>query len=527
MVDDTDASIEGYPNYRRRVKIQKNSKYEMPYKKKVVTKTDEKTGKSKRGTYIIDSKNIPGYNAPMLMKYRLHENVECCQGMSSIAYVLNYIHKGSDVAYVEFKQYAKDVKNDEIKMYKYGRVMTADEAHWNISSFGISEIKPTVKIMSFFEPDTRSIQCEQGKLVDIEKSEQLQKETEWYQFFERNALEKEIYEEFEKLKEEKISPDIIAKTINNKLKYEMLYVKNGKLKRFFDYEKEETKLEKDIRKLDKTRGPRLPWSFDLLYTEFGKRYLFDSNSKKWKRRTNLKTVVTRLPLRYPGNEYFYLRILLKNRKGMTDVKDLYNDPKGKKCTSFKLACLAHGLIDDSTEYFIAMSEALSLGSFGLQLLYFYASIIAEGDATNIREMWDGVGLQEKEKRIKKKNKKLIEEEEKYLKGFKRYMITVPKELTNRGHSKDWTKLPTDQLKYECEQYTLRKLAFYLEKIGKDLPPELPPLNKENKYALNAEWLAAHEADPDEATRTFERNIASTTIVFLFFGNEIFSFRYAR
>ena len=64
------------------------------------------------------------------------------------------------------------------------------------------------------------------------------------------------------------------------------------------------------------------------------------------------------------------------------------------------------------------------------------------------------------------------------------MITVPKELTDRGHSKDWTKLPTDQLKYECEQHTLRKLAFYLEKIGRDLPPALPPLNKENRFALN-------------------------------------------
>ena len=41
------------------------------------------------------------------------------------------MHKGHDVAYVEFKEFA-DTK-DEIKMYKYGRVITSDEAHWNIS----------------------------------------------------------------------------------------------------------------------------------------------------------------------------------------------------------------------------------------------------------------------------------------------------------------------------------------------------------------------------------------------------------
>eukprot|EP00493_Phyllostaurus_siculus_P002957 UN02970 len=54
----------------------------------------------------------------------------------------------------------------------------------------------------------------------------------------------------------------------------------------------------------------------------------------------LTTRVTRLPLRYPGNEYFYLRLLLKHRKGMTEVDDLYNDPDGNKCASFKLACLS-------------------------------------------------------------------------------------------------------------------------------------------------------------------------------------------
>ena len=47
MIDKTDTSIEGYPNYRRRVKIKKTSRFEMPVKKKVITKTDENTGKKK------------------------------------------------------------------------------------------------------------------------------------------------------------------------------------------------------------------------------------------------------------------------------------------------------------------------------------------------------------------------------------------------------------------------------------------------------------------------------------------------
>lgn len=493
FVQETDTKIDGYPDYRRRTLIRKNGKFEMPIKEKVIANT---------GKYKIDNQWLPGYNAPLLMKNRIHINVECCQGMSSIAYILNYIHKGHDVAYVEFKQYAKEVKNDEIKMYKYGRVMTADEAHWDISSFPISEIKPTCKIMSFFEPDKKRFSCPQGRAPPIKQSEMLLKQTEFMQFFERNKLEKKIHEKYLKMIEEKKDPETIAETINKELEYEMFYVQDDELKRFFDYERQETKAQKEERKHQNKERPLLPWCFELTYPQFGSRYRFQGpkNKKSWKRYMRLENPATRLPLRFPGNEYFYLRILLKHRKGMTSDLDLYNDPDGVKQNTFKLACLKYGYIKDSEEYFTAMYEAHQLGSFGHKLLYFYASIIAEGDATNIREIWDGSGLEFK--RIK------TEEEDLCPNGFKDHMIIVPEELRKKGYSKDWRNLPTETLKESCVQYTLRKLAYYLEENGYEYPPELPPLNELNKFALHAEWLHAHEMEPDEATETFNKNIAS-------------------
>ena len=496
LTQKTDTSIDGYPHYRRRTLIKKDGILEMPYKEKVI---------ANKGKYKIDNQWLPGYNAPLIMKNRLHINVECCQGMSSVAYILNYIHKGHDVAYVEFKQYAKEVKNDEIKMYKYGRVMTADEAHWDISSFPISEIKPTCKIMSFFEPDKKRFSCPQGEEAPVEKSEQLLKQTEFFQFFERNKLEKEIYEKYLKMKEEKKNPEVIAKKINDALEYEMFYVENNELKQFFDYERQETKKQKEERERENKPQPLLPWSFELVYPEFGKRYVFKKGKlKTWKRYKKLENPSTRLPLRFPGNEYFYLRILLKHRKGMTSDLDLYNDPDGVRQNTFKMACLKHGYIKDSEEYFTAMYEAHQLGSFGLKLLYFFAAIISEGDATNIKEIWDGVGLENK--------KTLTEEEQLCPNGFKDHMIVVPKELLKKGHSKDWRQLPNN-LKPLAEQYTLRKLAFYLEENGKEYPPELPPLTESNKFLLHAEWLHAHEMESDEATRIFNANIASTLIFF--------------
>ena len=102
------------------------------------------------------------------------------------------------------------------------------------------------------------------------------------------------------------------------------------------------------------------------------------------------------------------------------------------------------------------------------MLKFYASIIQEGDATNIRELWDGYGLHNKDRPLTTK-------ESLYPDGMKHNMIWVPKELRDRGMSADYRLLPTAIHKNNCEQRTLRQLALYLEKEGVDYPPELPDL----------------------------------------------------
>ncbi len=108
-----------------------------------------------------------------------------------------------------------------------------------------------------------------------------------------------------------------------------------------------------------------------------------------------------------------------------------------------------------------------MGCCGYKLIKFFVSIILEGDATNIRELWDGVGLQDK-------TRDLTPEEQLNLNGFKRHMMVVPPKLRKKGYDADWRKLP-DELVHVTQQYTLRKLAFYLEQEGRDYPAELPDL----------------------------------------------------
>ena len=45
-----------------------------------------------------------------------------------------------DLRYLIWFKEFKETEN-EIKLHKYGRVITADEAHWNIIGFKNSEIK--------------------------------------------------------------------------------------------------------------------------------------------------------------------------------------------------------------------------------------------------------------------------------------------------------------------------------------------------------------------------------------------------
>ena len=342
QLDVTDGSIEGYPHYRRRITITPDSKFEMPIRTK------------RLGTlpYKISNVFLPGYNAPMMLRYRLHENVEGSHGMSTIAYVLNYMHKGNDVAYVEFKEFA-DTK-DEVKMYKYGRVITSDEGHWSISGFPISELKPSVKRLGYFVPDDQLVNVEAGEVPDVANSEKQLNEHAFMAFFKRNKMERRIYEKYLEMIKDDYPPNMIEAKMNKKLGYEMFYVEDNELEQFFDYEHQERDDDKLERQRTGKEPPLLPWAFQLTYLEFAKRYVFVSRTKKWKRYEKLENPVTRMPLGYPGNDSFYLRMLLLQRTGMTDVYDLYDGPDGTRHPTFKMAALAWDLIKESTEYFTAM-----------------------------------------------------------------------------------------------------------------------------------------------------------------------------
>jgi len=133
IAEETDGGVNGYAAYRRREYLmEENNK--MPTKKKFISRWVKGDKRGKKGLqYEFDARWLPGYNPALLMKYRCHINVEYCGSIKAINYLYKYIYKGTDQAYMSCKQY-KDEK-DEIKLHKYGRILTANECHYRISEY--------------------------------------------------------------------------------------------------------------------------------------------------------------------------------------------------------------------------------------------------------------------------------------------------------------------------------------------------------------------------------------------------------
>ena len=69
---------------------------------------------------------------------------------------------------MSLKQYKEE--EDEIKLHKYGRILTANECHYRIAGFKQHHTYPSVKRLQFFVPEKKRIVCEEGSVISEEYS---------------------------------------------------------------------------------------------------------------------------------------------------------------------------------------------------------------------------------------------------------------------------------------------------------------------------------------------------------------------
>ena len=257
----------------------------------------------------------------------------------------------------------------------------------------------------------------------------------------------------------------------------------------------------------------IPFAFELTYEEFGKRYRFVKKEKKWvPRKRNLRDVVVRMYMGYPGTPKFYLRKLLRNRPVpevtttdadayLLDVTDLmYNPVTNTVFKTYKEVCVEMGLVDSTTEFYDALSDAKDMGFGSWKLLGLFAQMIINTDVNNIKELWDGPTTDPEE---------WTETEKKYPVGYKRLMMQYPKNVKRRKDFKyDYDNLPNDELKNLCEQHTLRMLEKMLTRSGADYPEELPPLQEIDREQETQEWLQAFNYDSSIGEKIYDKNIST-------------------
>jgi len=311
----------------------------------------------------------------------------------------------------------------------------------------------------------------------------------------KNSEEHEILSEMEDEIVNTTNPVQTMKELNWRLGYNMYCVEkqNGK---------DVVTRMKDI--LMNRKDEDLPFAFELNYENFGKRYRFDpsKDAKCWKRRTrDVQNQVVRLYMGYPGTEYFYLRKLLRVRTHVFEESDLRRHPEtGEEYLNYRDACIGLGLVNSSKEYFHCVSEAQQMGFSGWKLLGMFAQMIICTDINNIGEIWDGPDPTETHDEV----------EQEYPKGYKHLMMQYPEHIRKMpGFNYDFWDLANATLRDECEQYTLRKLRYMLERSGTEYPIELPIIwEDEDKAKRTKEWLAAHNFDEEKAKDIYQAHKSS-------------------
>src|SRR6266404_2918511 len=87
-----------------------------------------------------------------------------------------------------------------------------------------------------------------------------------------------------------------------------------------------------------------------------------------------------------SGEHFYLRLLLTSVKGATSFEDL-RFFQGTQHTSFREACIVHGLLKDDNEWDQCLQEASHMQT-GRQLRHLFVTILKDCLPADPRALWD-------------------------------------------------------------------------------------------------------------------------------------------
>ncbi len=326
------------------------------------------------------------YNPYLLARFRCHINVEYCATVLAVKYLFLYHFKGMDKVTIEERD-----KHDEIRQRQTRQYISVNLGDFRLCEYDLAVIKPAVKQMTVHLPGQQQVYFKPTK-QDAMAALQRRKITELTAYFEANA--------------------------------ENLYCE-----------------------LTGT------YATDLRYEEFPHSFVFGEDgdgNMAWKPRQRNPTGVGRMISIHPKKgETFYLRLLLKHRRGATSFDDL-RTVDGTLHETYRAACIAMDLTEDDSHWFETMSEAV-LVSHASSIRELFANIVLHCEPSEPRAIFDHFKDDMKEDLVRKWSQGMSEDaaEER---AYNDLLLFIAEKLAEDGKQNKEYGLPTPQQPQEAEDY---------------------------------------------------------------------------
>ena len=297
FISETICADDGYPLYRRRKPCEGGH-------------TGVKKVRGKNVT--VDNRFVVPYSPYLCEKYDCHINVEVCNSINAIKYVIKYVNKGNDMAAFAFQRHNP---SDEIDIFQAARYVSCSEACWRIFGFHIHKHYPAVINLQVHLPNGQRVLFTPENAQD---KAQHPPKTTLTAFF---ALCQRYH-----------SPQT-----RNIISADRKFVKNllySNVPQYFTF-------------VDKGKvwKPRIRGSAPVLNAD-GEMTSFKSSS-----------AIGRVYNVHPRQaECFFLRLLLHHQTGCCSFENL-RTVDGNLYPSFREACRALGLLEDDAHWRTAMEEA--------------------------------------------------------------------------------------------------------------------------------------------------------------------------
>jgi hypothetical protein len=105
------------------------------------------------------------------MTFNCHINVEVCSSIKSVKYVFKYVYMGHDMTTVHVEPDGTEQIN-EINNFQDACWVSPPEAMWRIFGFSLSEIHPSVRMLTIHLPNQQQIRySEKENLAEVADKE--------------------------------------------------------------------------------------------------------------------------------------------------------------------------------------------------------------------------------------------------------------------------------------------------------------------------------------------------------------------